>query len=96
MDDARKTQVAAWATRIVARYAQAAEPGLSVTDEKNLHTALATALSPVVSTKAILDWIKSVNFTLDQWEKDNRHSGPRVHAFDLENERVRMRWPDKW
>jgi hypothetical protein len=67
-----------------------------MSEEKNLHSALATALCMAMSTKALSEWIKSVNFALDQWEKDNGHSGPRVHSFDLENERVRMRWPDAW
>ena len=69
MDEPPKTQAATWATRIVARYAQAAEPGLSLTEEKNLHNALATALCMVMSTKAMPDWIKAVNAALDQWEE---------------------------
>ena len=96
MDDASRTQAATWATRIVARYAQAAEPGLSLTEEDDLRDTLATVLRTVMSTKAVADWIKAVNFTLDQWERDNRHAGPRVHDFDLKTEQVRMRWPDAW
>ena len=96
MDEAPKIQAVTWATRIVARYAQAAEPGLSLTEEKNLHSTLATVLRTVMSTKAVPDWIKSVNLTLDQWEKDNRHAGPRVHNLDLTNERMSVRWPDDW
>ena len=65
MDEPPQPQAATWATRIVARYAQAAEPGLSLTEEKNLHSALATALCMVMSTRALPDWIKAVNFTLD-------------------------------
>ena len=95
MDEAAKPQAATWATRIVARYAQAAEPGLSLTEEKNLHSALATALC-MVMPKAVPEWVKLVNLTLDQWEEDNRHAGPRVHDFDLKTEQVRMRWPDAW
>src|SRR4051812_8390536 len=69
MDEALKTQAAIWATRIVARYGQAAEPGLSLTEEDHLRDTLATVLRTVMSTKAVADWIKAVNFTLDQWEK---------------------------
>ena len=94
MDEALKTQAATWATRIVARYTQAAEPGLSLTEEDHLRDTLATVLRTVMSTKAVADWIKAVNFTLDQWEKDNRRSGPRVLNIDLTNERVSVRWPD--
>ena len=96
MEDASRTQATTWATRIVARYAQAAEPGLSLAEEDHLRDTLATVLRTGLSTKAVPDWIKAVNFTLDQWEKDNRRSGPRVLNIDLTNERVRMRWPDKW
>ena len=96
MDEAAKPQAATWATRIVARYAQAAEPGLSLTEEDHLRDALVAALRVAMSTKAVPDWIKSVNLTLDQWEKDNRHAGPRVHNLDLTNERVSVRWPDDW
>jgi hypothetical protein len=96
MDEAPKTQAAIWATRIVARYGQAAEPGLSLTEEDHLRDTLATVLRKVMSTKAVADWIKAVNFTLDQWEKDTRRSGPRVHNLDLTNERVSVRWPDDW
>ena len=95
MEEAPKIQAATWATRIVARYAQAAEPGLSLTEEDHLRDTLATALCMVISTQALPDWIKAVNAALDRWEKDNRHAGPRVHAF-LENERVSVRWPDDW
>src|SRR5215207_4687218 len=91
-----KTQAATWAIRIVARYAQAAEPGLLSTEEENLHSALATALRMFMSTKAVPEWVKALNSALDQWEKDNRHSGPRVHNLDLTSERVSMRWPDEW
>jgi hypothetical protein len=96
MEDASRTQATTWATRIVARYAQAAEPGLSLAEEDHLRDTLATVLRTGMPAKAVPDWIKAVNFTLDQWEKDNRHTGPRVHNLDLTNERVRMRWPDKW
>ena len=95
MDDAPQPQAATWATRIVARYAQAAEPGLSLTEEKNLHSALATALC-MVMPKAVPEWVKAVNLTLDQWEKDNCHPGPRIHNLDLTNERMSVRWPDEW
>ena len=94
MEDASRTQATTWATRIVARYAQAAEPGLSLAEEDHLRDTLATVLRTGLSTKAVPDWIKAVNFALDQWEKDNRHAGPRVHDFDLKTEQVRMRWPD--
>jgi len=53
-------------------------------------------LRTVMSTKAVADWIKAVNFTLDQWERDNRRSGPRLYNLDLTNERVSVRWPDEW
>jgi hypothetical protein len=96
MDEAAKIQAAAWATRIVARYAQAAEPGLSSTEEKNLHNVLATALCMVMSTRTMPDWIKAANAALDQWEEDTRHAGPRIHNLDLTNERVSVRWPDDW
>src|SRR3954469_16866746 len=53
MDEAPKTQAAIWATRIVARYGQAAEPGLSLTEEDHLRDTLATVLRKVMSTKAL-------------------------------------------
>ena len=91
-----KPQAATWATRIVARYAQAAEPGLSLTEEDHLRDTLGHGVAQVMSTKAVADWIKAVNFALDQWEEDTRHAGPRVHNLDLTNERVSVRWPDDW
>ena len=67
-----------------------------MTEEKNLHSALATALCTVMPTRTMPDCIKALNAALDQWEKDNRHAGPRVHNLDLTNERVSVRWPDEW
>jgi hypothetical protein len=95
MDDALKTQATTWATRIVARYAQSAEPELLSTEEEDLHNTLAAALRMVMSTRAVPDWVKTLNSTLDRWERDNRHSGPRVHNLDLKNERVSMRWREQ-
>ena len=94
MDDASRTQAATWATRIVARYAQSAEPGLLSTEEEDLHTTLAAALRMVMSARPEREWVKTLNSALDRWERDNRHSGPCVHNFDLSNERVSVRWPD--
>jgi len=94
MDDASRTQAATWATRIVARYAQSAEPGLLSTEEEDLHTTLAAALRMVMSARPEREWVKTLNSALDRWESDNRHSGPRVYNFDLNNKRVSMRWPD--
>lgn len=96
MDEAIKPQATTWAERTVARYAQSAEPELSSGEQDDLRNTLAAALRTAMFTRAMPDWIKALNAALDQWEKDNRHAGPRVHAFDLENERVRMRWPDEW
>ena len=96
MDDAPQTQAAVWATRIVARYAQSAEPGLLSTEEEDLHNTLAAALRSVMSTRPEREWGKALNSALDRWERDNRHSGPRIHTFDLNNERVSVRWPDDW
>src|SRR3954471_12647673 len=63
MGEPPKTQAATWATRIVARYAQAAEPRLSLTEEDHLRDTLATVLRTVMSTQAVPDWIKAVNLT---------------------------------
>ena len=96
MGEAIKTQAATWATRIVARYAQAAEPELLSTEEDDLHNTLAAALGMAMSTKPKREWVKALNSALDQWERDNRHSGPRVHDLDVKNERVSVRWPADW
>ena len=95
MDDALKTQATTWATRIVARYAQSAEPELLPMEEEDLHNTLAAALRMVMPTRAVPDWVKALNSVLDDWETDSRHSGPRVHDLDIVGERVVMRWPDK-
>ena len=95
MDDAIKTQATTWATRIVARYAQSAEPELLSTEEEDLHNTLAAALRMVMPTRAVPDWVKALNAALDRWERDNRHSGPRVHNLNLINERVSMRWREQ-
>ena len=96
MDEAPKTQAATWATRIVARYAQAAEPELLSKEEDDLHNTLAAALGMAMSTKPKREWVKALNSALDQWERDNRHSGPRVHDLDVKSERVSVRWPTDW
>src|SRR3954468_5299583 len=85
MDEAPKTQAAIWATRIVARYGQAAEPGLSFTEEDHLRAARARVFRKVMSPKAAADWTKAGIFTVDQKEKGLRRSGPRVHNLDLTN-----------
>ena len=96
MAEAIQSQPTTWATRIVARYAQAAEPELLATEEDDLRNTLAAALRTAMFTRTMPDWFKALNSALDQWERDNRHAGPRVHDFDLKNEQVRMRWPDRW
>ena len=96
MDEAPEAQAMTWATRIVARYAQAAEPELLSTEEDDLRNTLAAVLRMVMSTRAMPDWVKALNSALDQWERDNRHSGPRVHDLDVESERVSVRWPTDW
>jgi hypothetical protein len=95
MDNAIKTQATTWATHIVARYAQAAEPELLSTEEEDLHDILVAALRMVMPTRAVPDWVKALNSALDRWERDNHHSGPRIHALDLKNERVSMRWREQ-
>src|SRR3982750_867587 len=98
MDEAPEAQATTWATRIVARYAQAAEPEpeLLSTEKDDLRNTLAAALRAVMSTRAMPDWVKALNSALDQWERDNRHSGPRVHDLDVKNERVSVRGPTDW
>jgi antitoxin component HigA of HigAB toxin-antitoxin module len=91
MDEAIQREAAVWAARTVARYAQSAEPELSAAEQANLHRTLAAALHVAMHNGAAPDWITALNSALDQWERDNRSSGPRVYAFDLARERVRMR-----
>src|SRR3954468_9033368 len=88
MDEAPKTQAAIWATRIVARYGQAAEPGLSLTEEDHLRATLARVWRKVLPTKALAAWTKAVTSSLYQGKRDTRRSGPHVHNLDLTNERV--------
>ena len=64
MDEAPKTQAATWATRIVARYAQAAEPELLSKEEDDLHNTLAATLRVVMFTRAMPDWVKALNSAL--------------------------------
>jgi len=96
MDEAIKSQAIIWAERTVARYAQAAEPEMSPAERETLQDALAAALQTAMPTRALPDWVKALNSVLDDWETDNRHSGPRVHDLDIVGERVVIRWPDKW
>ena len=96
MDEAIQREAAVWAARAVARYAQSAKPELSATEQANLHKTFAAALCVAMHNGAVPDWFNALNSALDRWERDNRCSGPRVHNFDLNNERVSMRWPDEW
>jgi len=94
MDEAIKSQATTWAERTVARYAQAVEPEMSSDERGKLQDDLAAALQVAMLTKPLPEWVNALNSVLDQWERDNHHSGPRVHDFDIVSERVVMRSPE--
>lgn len=88
--EAATTQASIWAARVIARYAQSAEPELSSKEVAELYKTLIAGLRPAMRKGGASDWISALNSALDSWEEGRHTLGPRVDDLDLIGERVGM------